>query len=575
MDALANGAVLDGLSAGQQRNRLTVLQRYVARYQRAQLEVQENIAALHEQIRALQHLRNNLAAPPEVRARAGRYVLHSESVLLHWRALRQQLEGVSNRQLPSVLAPVAQFPMRDPAARMDALQHSLALIDPLLESLRRWNVLDLHHELLQQYRQFEAPASARQGPLPVRTGAQRLQDYAALVHAALVRLQDRAAEFEIQRQALVAMRTVNMAGLVAAHYRQLQEAHSVLQQWQSQCRDLLTMIAQEAQEAQGLQDPAVGVAGAAPPARRQLRSHLPDIEDALEDLFSNMQMLPGAEALEDSRAFLARHSAASHSAAQDLADCALPPGSGAFGAMACQAGLPEGLTSMQAGYAAQWRTQAQLFAYSVPLGQDRNTRRYTFADQSYVEIQAYQPTLLTSSRSDWAVLGVGLLAALVGAMVSGGVFGAWMLLGGLAGALVGVGTARLGRPLDAAWQGYAAHYFSAEGDRAPWGGRYFYGWKQSSGVTAPVRLEGSAAAQIFSNFADHAQDFSWHGWWAGAAELRPPTPAHQVDHLVQAMAALPGVLAAPLGALAPLPLQGSTPGLALLAPSAAPQGSAG
>jgi hypothetical protein len=76
------------------------------------------------------------------------------------------------------------------------------------------------------------------------------------------------------------------------------------------------------------------------------------------------------------------------------------------------------------------------------------------------------------------------------------------------------------RPYDAAWQGYSARYYATPDAQSPWGTRYFYGWRRSSGVTSAVRIEGSYKPADFPNFADNSAAFSWWRWHHGHADAQ-------------------------------------------------------
>ena len=215
------------------------------------------------------------------------------------------------------------------------------------------------------------------------------------------------------------------------------------------------------------------------------------------------------------------------------------------GAMAAAGGVPQGVESYRTAYYASWETQARLFAYGVPIAYNVHHRRYTFADKSYVDIQAYQPELQTSPSSDLAVVLAGVLGAATGSFVGaagGGLLG--VVVGAALGGFSGFTWSAAQRPYDVTWQGYRASYYSAQGEQI-WGTRYFYGSKQSTSVMHAVTVGGAQDPAAFYNFADHHTEFSWSRWRHGAASERPAAfgdcnidPTRAASRLVQDAAAL-------------------------------------
>lgn len=233
-----------------------------------------------------------------------------------------------------------------------------------------------------------------------------------------------------------------------------------------------------------------------------------------------------------------------------------PNGGSAFGVLAAEFGVPEAITTYQRGYRASWATQARLFANGDPVGGDFHRRRYRFKQGGKVEIQAHQPLLTMTARSDW-----NIAAAWFGGAVAGAVGG--LLVGGIASPVFAViGAAALGgwalshRPYDAAWQGYTAHYYARETDKTPWGTQYFYGWKYSSRSAIAVDVGGEFDPQRFENFADRPQDndIGWYRWRSGNAAPRAPDKLYeppQTQALKKQYAKLMTLLKSQASSLAP------------------------
>ena len=221
------------------------------------------------------------------------------------------------------------------------------------------------------------------------------------------------------------------------------------------------------------------------------------------------------------------------------------PSAGAS-AIADPLGVPEAVQSHATAYYAGADTLARLFAYAKPVANNTHHRRYTFTNKSYVDFQAYQPQLTTSSASDWAVVLAGLLGAGVGVAVVGRAGPVGAVAGGVVGGITGITMAATLRRHDFAWQPYRADCYSAAGESI-WGQRYFYGWRQSPSVTQRVRLGGSSDPAKLYNFADYYADFSWSRWHHGWGEERPAAAdpcavalQDSVARLIQGTAALAG-----------------------------------
>ena len=232
---------------------------------------------------------------------------------------------------------------------------------------------------------------------------------------------------------------------------------------------------------------------------------------ALASEFGVMRNLGNSHAVMRARRLIeSNRTAATASTTNPLLPCALPG----------ENELPAGVTNCRAAYAAGWADQAKLFAIGIPVNHDLNQRVWTFRDGSCVHIQAHKPALTYSDDSNMMVVGLSAVAT----SVAGGAYLAT-------------------RPLDAAWQGYTAHYYLPRQPASPWKTQYFYGWKRGNGVLDPVQVSQSTDPTRFENFAHHPENFSWWQWKSGNAETRGPLAEApdsrwgvDADRLIQSLA---------------------------------------
>ena len=181
-------------------------------------------------------------------------------------------------------------------------------------------------------------------------------------------------------------------------------------------------------------------------------------------------------------------------------------------------GQPDAMISQVRGYDASWETQARFFQLGNSVAYNAHLRRYTFPDQSYVEIQAHVPVLTHSYLSDALLFGASAALAITLPLTSAA-------SGALAGAAFVSGATV--RPSDVAWQGYTANYYAPPtlGVDAPnpvWGRRAFYGQVWTGSPLHTISFDGQFAQQEFPNFADQGQRFSWGNWIVGGASPRTP-----------------------------------------------------
>ena len=165
------------------------------------------------------------------------------------------------------------------------------------------------------------------------------------------------------------------------------------------------------------------------------------------------------------------------------------------------------VTDYQSAYYASWVQQASLFQMGEPMGGDRHRRRVRFADGSYAVVQAYQPI---TTRSDQSKLRLSL-ATFLGSIVG--------LMGTALAQNAGTDSA-LYPPNDATWQAYEINYYTQDGAATPWGTRYIYGWQQSASIHQAITLDGQSNPELFFDFADSPQEFTWYRWRTGSAQPR-------------------------------------------------------
>jgi hypothetical protein len=214
------------------------------------------------------------------------------------------------------------------------------------------------------------------------------------------------------------------------------------------------------------------------------------------------------------------------------------------------------------GYYAGWDTQARFFQHGTPVERNLNRRRFTFADNSYVDIQAHEPGSAYSSLSDLAVVGTYLITGAAVAVAVAGIATFAVLPGvaiGMAAAVAGssggagsVLAHLITRPYNAAWQGYTARYYNHANAAHSWGVRHFYGWKKVSDLSERLAINGSTDVSTFENFANAPDDYDWWRWREGSADHRAavfdssqlaplergePMLVNSVDQLAQALAA--------------------------------------
>ena len=226
-----------------------------------------------------------------------------------------------------------------------------------------------------------------------------------------------------------------------------------------------------------------------------------------------------------------------------------------------------------------WETKARLFQHGTPLERNLNRRRFTFADNSYVDIQAHEPAVAYSTASDALAVGVFLASGLAVGVVVSGIMSYALMPGVVVGLALGIAAGGGGalltylktRPHDAVWQGYTARYYSNAEACVASGTEYFYGWKRSDDRAQRVAINGSTDVATFQNFAHTPHDYSWWRWYTGhaaqrAAELEPdalPDPCAatvslggSAERLVQALAAFAPPSSASLAPLASVPDNG-------------------
>lgn len=162
------------------------------------------------------------------------------------------------------------------------------------------------------------------------------------------------------------------------------------------------------------------------------------------------------------------------------------------------AGIPSTLNSADLAYSTSSGNHelvARFFQNGIPNSDNPSTRRFTFANQDHVDIEAHQPELDRSDDNKFAIAGTVAAGFFVPPVAAG------VLSGVAAGSVL---------PKDAAWQPYTASFYHKDGTLR--GTLYVYGWARSGSVNNPPNFGGNTDKNQWPFFADMPNQVTWWPW---------------------------------------------------------------